>query len=99
MEMSHHLLYEPYLDAALHGVLLHPPSQIPDHMPYTYSFLVLLLPSTSTYIVSNIHIIYNNFLWLIEKLGALTRKNFINFGLVTSSGRKQLVQKDATAST
>ena len=75
MEMSHHLLCEPYLDAALHGVLLHPPSQIPDHMPYTYSFRVLLLPSTSTYIVSNIHIIYNNFLWLIEKLGALTRKN------------------------
>jgi signal transduction histidine kinase len=71
MEMSHQLLCEPYLDAALHGVLLHPLSQIPDHMPYTYSYRVLLLPSTiSTYIVSNIHIIYNNLLWLIEKLGA-----------------------------
>jgi hypothetical protein len=54
------LLCEPYLDAALHDVLLHLLSQIPDHMPYTDSFLVLLLMLPSTNIIqsrlSNIHI-------------------------------------------
>jgi hypothetical protein len=54
------LLCEPYLDAALHDVLLHLLSQIPDHMPYTDSFLVLLLLLPSTNIIqsrlSNIHI-------------------------------------------
>ena len=42
MALSRRLLSEPYLDAALHDVLLHLPSQIPDHMPCTDSFLVLL---------------------------------------------------------
>ena len=65
-EQSRQLLFEPYLDAVLHDVLLHLPSQIPDHMPYTDSFLVLLtlLPYRAGY---TIYILNNNFLWQIKK--------------------------------
>ena len=42
MPLSRRLLSEPYLDADLHGVLLHLLSQIPDHMPCSDSLLVLL---------------------------------------------------------
>ena len=45
MPLSRRLLSEPYLDADLHDVLLHLPSQIPDHMPCTDS-LPVSLPST-----------------------------------------------------
>ena len=55
MAQSLQLLFEPYLDAALHDVLLHLRSQISDHMPCTDSFPVLLpLPIYSR--VCNIHI-------------------------------------------
>jgi hypothetical protein len=50
MALSRRLLSEPYLDAALHDVLLHLPSQIPDHMPCTDSFLVLLPSIKNRYI-------------------------------------------------
>ena len=71
MALSRRLLSEPYLDAALHDVLLHLPSQISDHMPCTDSFLVLLLPPLPTYTVE--YIIYtlnNNFLghWISSEL-------------------------------
>ena len=56
------LIFEPYLDVALHDVLLHLPSQIPDHMPYTDSFLVLLLPLLMYRAGYTIYTLNNNFL-------------------------------------
>jgi hypothetical protein len=63
--LSRRLLYEPYLDAALHDVLLHLPSQIPDHTPYTDRFLVLLPSTNIDSRVCNIHI-YDNSFYSIE---------------------------------
>jgi|SRR5215208_7855790 hypothetical protein len=57
MVLSRRLLSESYLDAALHDVLLHLLSQIPDHMPCTDSFRVLLPSAQNTYSrICNIHI-------------------------------------------
>jgi hypothetical protein len=57
MVLSRRLLSESYLDAALHDVLLHLLSQIPDHMPCTDSFLVLLPSAQNMYSrICNIHI-------------------------------------------
>jgi hypothetical protein len=67
--LSRRLLSEPCLDAALHDVLLHLLSQIPDHMPCIDSFpVLLLLPSTQNIYsrVYNIHILDNNFLWKMK---------------------------------
>jgi len=86
--MSRQLLCEPYLDAALHDVLLHLLSQIPDHMPYTDILLVLLLLLPSTNIIqsrlSNIHI--RQQFSMVDRRISLDpdQQKFINFDLTTS---------------
>jgi hypothetical protein len=80
--LSRRLLSEPCLDAALHDVLLRLLSQIPDHMPCTDSFPVLLPSTQNIYsIVSNIHIRQQ---FSMENKYAQTLDSNCSFGLVTS---------------
>ena len=78
MALSRRLLSEPYLDVALHDVLLHLLSQILAHMPCTDSFRVLLPSTNNIYrVVCNIHIRQQFSMANEINSDALTSKKFL----------------------